>query len=154
MNRKGQEREGWKEKKKMEVKIEKEVEGSRRGEGMGKREKQRKALPLCFRIFHFCTRSFSTSQAALGTWQGTLHLVSSLLVYLQKVVCEWLPLLDWCLAGQHLLLRVWSHRASVVSPRKPYFMTQGTEHWRMCVAKARALLAVHQELWWEVLSPY
>lgn len=88
MNRKGQEREGWKEKKKMEVKIEKEVEGSRRGEGMGKREKQRKALPLCFRVFHFCTRSFSTSQAALGTWQGTLHLVSSLLVYLQKVVCE------------------------------------------------------------------
>lgn len=31
---------GWKEGKKMEVKIEKEVEGSRRGGGMGKREKR------------------------------------------------------------------------------------------------------------------
>lgn len=94
-----------------------------------------KDLPLCFRVFHFYSRSFSSSQTALGALQGTQHLVPRLPAHLQKVV--WIvPVLDWCFTGSHLSPRVWScHRSSGVSPMKLCFVTQGIQHWGMCRQK-------------------
>lgn len=64
-----------------------EVEGSRRGEGVGKRERREGRSYPCASGSSIFTLVFSTSQTAIGALQGTLHLVSSLLAHLQKVVC-------------------------------------------------------------------